>query len=129
VLIDLKTLDCEVVVADGWLNYNPSFSPDGRFIAYYATDRRTNPRRDPDLPLTENAGRIVNVQTKEVTSVTEPIVLGPIFYFSEEGFYRFPPPRWLDNDRVLFSTVSSDRALIGKYCSASPGNGQILRGR
>jgi len=30
VLIDLKTLNCELIVADGWLNYNPSFSPDGR---------------------------------------------------------------------------------------------------
>jgi len=116
VLIDLRPMDCDALVSDGCMNFNPSFSPDGRYIAYYATDRRTNPMRDNNMPLNENAGRIVNVRTKQITSVTNYIVVPvPTFYICDEGFYRFGPPQWLDKDRVLFSAVSNDRALIHKY--------------
>jgi len=122
IVIDLQTLNCDLLVADGWLNYNPSFSPDGRYIAYYATDRRTNPILDRTKPLTENAGRIVNVQTKEVTTITEPIVMGPTFFCCEQGYYAFRPPEWLDNDRVLFSTVATDGALLRKYVPGFSGS-------
>ena len=122
VLIDLKTLDCEVAVADGWLNCNPSFSPDGRYIAYYATDRRTNPLLDPSHPLRENAGRVVNIRTKEVTTVTEPIVMSSGFYCSEEGCYGFRPPRWLDGDRVLFHSITTDPTFVRQYIGNFTGN-------
>ena len=122
VLINLRTLECQTIVGDGCLNYNPSFSPDGRFIAYYATDRRTNPQRREDMPLKGSAGRVVNVQTKEITTITDYVVLDPPGgYGTEEGYYLFSPPAWLDNHRVLFSTVATDPALIATYAKGFSG--------
>jgi len=121
VVIDLNTLEARAVVADGQVNYAPSFSPNDRYLAFYTTDRQPSGAPSDTIPLRENAGRVLDLKTSEIRTITEPFLLPADRARTVHGHHVRLPPIWLDENRVLFTSLATDRAAIQKYISGFSG--------
>lgn len=104
--IDISSGKVTVLVEDEQKNILPSYSPDGRYIAFYSSDPLVD--QDKVTPRERCAGRVVNVETKEVKTLTDHFVLPGHWYFTM-------PPQWIDAKRVVFSTISTDPEFIEKH--------------
>jgi hypothetical protein len=102
-LIDLQGGQYKILVSDQQRNYGLSCSPDGRFIAYFSTDPAM--AKEPEKIHAHMAGRLVEVATGKVTSYTS--------HFMDKGQWTFGnKPIWLDNNRVLYRTFTTDQEVI-----------------
>ena len=86
-LIDVDAGSVDPLVQDRHLNYSPSFSPDGKRVAFYSTDRSTNPRLLPGIPLKENAACVVGLKTKTVTNYLDHFIDPDCVHYSESGSF------------------------------------------
>ena len=121
VVIDVSTLEARAVVADGQVNYAPSFSPNDRYLAFYTTERQASGIPSDTIPLRENAGRVLDLKTSEIRTITEAFTLPADRFRTVHGHHVMGPPVWLDDIRVLFTSQVTDRGVIQKYLSGFAG--------
>lgn len=111
-VIDARNGEVRYRLADGQRNYAPSFSPDGRHLAYYSTDPDMDLK--PDVPIKHSAGRVIDLTTGRVTTFTG--------HFMDKNSWMFgDPPRWLDNARVLYRTFCTDASIIAEQAKSFAG--------
>jgi len=108
VLINVATGAVQTLVADGQHNTGLSFSPDGRYLGYYASDAGGI---DSLVEAKYGSAKVVEIATNKISVVTEP--------FTDKGDWCFFNGKivWVGKNRVIFQTWSSDMGLINKHAS------------
>lgn len=104
-MIDIRKSAGAILLSGDQIYDGVSLSPDGRHIAFYSNT--TASRTVFDEIASQNVGKILEVKTRKVVKYTDP--------FSVHGFLPCASPQWLDNDHVLFKTMSTDADFINKY--------------
>ncbi|MCX7014480.1 MAG: hypothetical protein NTW86_18340 [Candidatus Sumerlaeota bacterium] len=107
-LVDIASGRAEELLVDGQQNYGLGFSPDGRFLAYYSSGIEN--KYGHGQPVSHSAARLINVDTKQVSEIRAAFV-----DTAQHGGWTFPPPQWLDGEKVLFCTLSSNKEEIAAH--------------
>jgi hypothetical protein len=99
-------------LADGQSNGPPTFSPDGKYLAFYSSD--PDVEVDPAAVMLHGAGRVVDLGTKKVTTLVPPVL--------DKPDYALGMPLWVDSERVLFVTFLTDKAMIAEQVKSFQGD-------
>ena len=102
IAIETNSLTARCLVDDGQRNYATSISPNGKYVAYYATDPTMDV--DPEKIISHSAGRILDIESGKVQTCLPP--------FLDKGQWLLHAPSWLDDTRVVFCSLTTDAALI-----------------
>lgn len=101
-VIDVLKGNVAVLLSDGTRNGCPSFSPNGRFVAFYSSDVHMGWAQSP---IKIGEGKILDVGKGSIRTVVEP-------FECEGDRVAAPAPLWIDDERVLFNTMTTSKALI-----------------